>query len=207
MITRVADLKSARRFEDADPAVWLQLAFKVGLYYGRNSMPALSPDDVRGAAALGLAKAMRQFDPARGVKPATYALTLIQGAVLEAMRSADPVPRSRRAQLNAGATEEPRDLHPHSLDFSVVDDGDPIRAAELLEDDRPGPEALTLACSEVAALWSVVDTLPAREALAVRRRYLDGYKFPEIAAELGVTQSRAFQLHQQALGRLRQWLS
>jgi len=66
------------------------------------SQPAGSDrDDLIGVGAVGLIKAIDQFDPARAVKFETYAIALIRGAVLEMIRDDDWVPRSVREKLRA----------------------------------------------------------------------------------------------------------
>ena len=207
MITRTADLGKARRFEDADHRVWLKMAFAVGISQARR-VTGLDADDIRGAAALGLAKAMRQFDPTRNVRPHTYAVGLVRLAVREFVRERDHVSRHRRQQLNAGAVPQPwEEGRPLSLDYIVVHDNDPLRAGETIEDDRPGPEVLALERVEHTALWSVVETLPEREQFVVERYYVHEEPFRVIGKALGVSESRVSQLHGQALKRLRSYLS
>lgn len=55
-------------------------------------------DDLVGAGVVGLVKAVDQFDPDRGIKFETYAITLIRGAILEMLRGDDWVPRLVRDQ-------------------------------------------------------------------------------------------------------------
>ncbi len=56
----------------------------------------LDQEDLVGAGYIGLIRAVDQFDPERGVKFETYAISLIRGAVLDALRKEDWVPRSTR---------------------------------------------------------------------------------------------------------------
>lgn len=53
-------------------------------------------DDLESAGIIGLIKAADRFEPARGVKFATYASTVIRGEVMELLRSKDWAPRSVR---------------------------------------------------------------------------------------------------------------
>jgi RNA polymerase sigma factor for flagellar operon FliA len=50
---------------------------------------------------LGLIDAIDRFDPARGIKFETYAVTRIKGSMLDALRAIDWVPRSVRAKGRA----------------------------------------------------------------------------------------------------------
>lgn len=57
----------------------------------------VSYDDLLSHAIIGLIDAVERFDPARNVKFETYAVTRIRGAVLDAIKSLDWIPRSTRA--------------------------------------------------------------------------------------------------------------
>ncbi len=58
-----------------------------------SSVPA---DDLQAWGVFGLIDAVDRFDPQRGVKFETYAMTRIRGAVLDGLRSLDWAPRSLR---------------------------------------------------------------------------------------------------------------
>ena len=53
-------------------------------------------DDLKSAGQLGLLDAINKFDPDKGFKFETYALTRIRGSILDDLRSQDWVPRSVR---------------------------------------------------------------------------------------------------------------
>jgi RNA polymerase sigma factor for flagellar operon FliA len=57
-------------------------------------------DDLVSAGCDGLRDAIENFDPGRGVKFETYCTTRIRGAVLDALRNTDWVPRLVRARAN-----------------------------------------------------------------------------------------------------------
>jgi RNA polymerase sigma factor for flagellar operon FliA len=58
--------------------------------------PALDESDVLGYGTIGLIEAVDRFDPERGVKFETYAIPRIRGAIIDAVRALDLVPRSAR---------------------------------------------------------------------------------------------------------------
>ena len=58
---------------------------------------AIGYDDLLGYAIVGIIDAVEKFDPSRDVKFETYALARIRGAVLDAIKSLDWIPRSVRA--------------------------------------------------------------------------------------------------------------
>lgn len=62
--------------------------------------PSLSEEDLVSAGVTGLLEALRRFDEGR-VKVRTYAEYRIRGAMLDALRAADIVPRSARDRMKA----------------------------------------------------------------------------------------------------------
>lgn len=58
--------------------------------------PYLDHDDLLSYGTLGLIGTIESFDPNHGVKFSTYAMARIKGAILDAIRSLDWVPRSVR---------------------------------------------------------------------------------------------------------------
>jgi len=70
-------------------------------------------DDLESAGIIGLIKAADRFDPARGVKFATYASAVVRGEVMEALRAKDWAPRSLRRryrELEAAIAQLQRQL-------------------------------------------------------------------------------------------------
>lgn len=60
--------------------------------------PSVERDDLIGYGTIGLLEALDRFDDSRGVKFETYAVTRIRGAILDALRTLDIVPRSARSR-------------------------------------------------------------------------------------------------------------
>ena len=55
-------------------------------------------------------------------------------------------------------------------------------------------------------LASGIDKLPERERMVVSLYYFEGLTFKEIGKVLGVSESRVYQLHTQAMGRMRNYM-
>lgn len=183
-------------------------------------------DDLRGAAYLGAAKALAQYDPARGTKFASYAIALIRGEILEEMRRQDHLFRKDRRDLRAMEAEA-RELEaagrpvPNCLRAPATWER-PSSWEEVIhwEDDTSGNSALfrgdTLAAPDDTAgeaeravwherLWESVEWLPAAEREVVLRYYRDGWTCREIARHIDRSESRVHQLHASGMARLRQW--
>lgn len=78
---------------------------------------------------------------------------------------------------------------------------------DVLIDDNADPDAQTQERELRRLLAISVDRLPDRERLVIALYYFEGLTFREIGAVLGVSESRVYQLHAQAVGRIRAFLS
>jgi RNA polymerase sigma factor for flagellar operon FliA len=204
--------------------------------------PNMDREDLLSAGAMGLVRAVDQFDTSRNVKFETYAIALIRGAILEMLREQDWVPRSVRERakmlertylqlelsLGRPASEEEvakelqmslEALHTLLADCSrtaltSLDDclvgseaGEKISLVDVIQDDSAGAphEAEIRDIRRVIA--RAIDRLPDRERLTISLYYYDGLTFKEIGQVLSVSESRVYQLHTQAVLRLRGYLA
>ncbi|RYG49740.1 FliA/WhiG family RNA polymerase sigma factor [bacterium] len=198
----------------------------------------LEVDDLVGSGIAGLIRAVDTYDPAREVKFETYATANIRGAVLEAIRNEDFLPRSIRDRLRAFdraslATEvrigRPATDHELANELGVTEEHvGRLRIAAVasrvgsLDDSTSGSEGDTLRFGDMVAdpsvdldrelqdnevreaLTNALGHLPERERTVVGLYYTENLTFLEIGRVLGISESRAYQLHGQALSRLRQ---
>lgn len=150
--------------------------------------------DLYGFGVLGLMDAVDKYRPELGVRFETYGSRRIRGAMGDGLRTLDWLPRG--AQHRTSRVIEkivPVDFHSTGdargvpLDDSLFDplDATPIDGL-VLEADH----------AEVAA---AVATLPDRERAVVTLYYYDRLPLAEVGRRLGVTESRACQLHRRAL--------
>src|ERR671914_738419 len=58
----------------------------------------IAPEDLEQEGLIALVKAVDQFQPSRGVKFESYAISMVRGAMLEYLRKEDWVPRSVRTK-------------------------------------------------------------------------------------------------------------
>ena len=228
--------------QDARSQIIQRYAHLVSITAGRLFGPlpgGIERDDLVGAGIVGLVKAVDQFDPGRGIKFETYAITLIRGAILEMLRGDDWVPRLVRDQqkqlkqaqsrletrLGRPATEEElaeeMGIPPEKLDKILaninrsnqvsLDDlrlgSDQQRLVDTLPTDAPSPLESVALRQRQTALAVAVDKLPDRERTVVSLYYHEGLTFKEIGTVLTVSESRAYQLHSQAVTRLRGYLN
>jgi RNA polymerase sigma factor for flagellar operon FliA len=92
-----------------------------------------------------------------------------------------------------------------SLDDIVLgsDEGEGVTLREALPDDRNNTLRAVEIAERARRLAQAVDRLPPRERHVISLYYVDRLTFKEIGRVLGISESRAYQLHGQAVARLR----
>lgn len=96
----------------------------------------------------------------------------------------------------------------YSLDdiLGTGDSDDQIHFIELIVDEDSNPSGEVEGKEIRRILAAGVDKLPDRERLVVALYYFEGLTFKEIGRVLGVSESRVYQLHTQAMTRLRNFM-
>ncbi len=236
-----------RRFKDRrDPksraTIIDNYSYLVKITAGRvvtNLPPNLEREDLYTAGAMGLIKAVDQFDPGRQVKFETYAIALIRGAILESLREEDWVPRSIRErakllerafhelEVKLGVPPTEPQIAEHlgvtieelfkmmadtgrgsvlSLDDMILGGGDGserLHLSDVIPDADASPVADVELRERIRELGGAIDKLPERERLVIALYYYEGLTFKEIGKVLSVSESRVYQLHTQAVVRMR----
>ncbi len=199
-------------------------------------LPAhVNRDDLTSAGLAALVTAARAYDPAREVPFARFATVRIRGALLDELRGMDWASRavrhrarrvdSAREQLTAllgrapSASELAEALGVAADEIGAIED-DVHRAVvlslqgftagaaeEMVADQVAGPEDLLLHRERIGYLYNAIEALPERLRLVVTRYFMEERPMTEIAAELGVTESRVSQLRAEALTMLRDGLN
>ena len=98
----------------------------------------------------------------------------------------------------------------YSLDDTVGSSGegdDHVHFVEMIIDEDANPSGDVEGKEFRRILSAGVDRLPERERLVVALYYFEGLTFKEIGKVLTVSESRVYQLHTQAMGRLRNFLN
>jgi len=96
-----------------------------------------------------------------------------------------------------------------SLDDVIVgtDGNERIHLADVINDDYESPLSEVESKEMRRILSTAIDRLPDRERLVISLYYYEGLTFKEIGKVLTVSESRVYQLHTQAVLRLRGYLS
>ncbi|WP_229069797.1 sigma-70 family RNA polymerase sigma factor [Actinoplanes sp. DH11] len=188
-------------------------------------------DDLLSAGYAALVAAARGFDPERGVPFPRFAATRIRGALVDELRGLDWASRSvrQRARRTDSAREElmaelgrtptVREVA-ERLGCTVEDleaaEDDVHRATvfslqgfatatadDMVTEPGAGPEEMLLRRERFGYLRDAVEALPERLRVVVRGYFFEERPMAQIAAELGVSESRVSQLRAEALVLLR----
>lgn len=183
------------------------------------------------AGLFALAQAARSFDSRRGVSFSGYAATRIRGAVIDELRSLDWASRSVRrrernieqarnslavtlgrapsdAELASALGVSTSELASHEEDLhraSVMslDAFDGPSLDDVLGSPGSTPLDVLAQREQVGYLRDAIEELPERLRVVVRGYFFAERPMAEIAAELGVTESRISQLRAEAVTLLR----
>jgi RNA polymerase sigma factor for flagellar operon FliA len=196
--------------------------------------PHVHRDDLASAGYTALVTAAKAFDPNRGIPFGKFAASRVRGALLDELRSMDWATRSVRARARRAdqarqelTTKLGRTPTPAELaellgvavgELSTVDD-DVQRAAvlslqgfaagtaeDMVTDTSLNPEEMLLHRERIGYLHDAVAVLPERLRFVVEASFLQERPLGEVAAELGVTESRVSQMRAEALTLLREGL-
>lgn len=192
-------------------------------------------DDLASAGYAALVTAAQAFDASRGIPFGRFAAVRVRGALLDELRSMDWASRSVRARARRadvarqeltsqlGRTPTPSELA-ELLGVGVTElasvDDDVQRAAvlslqgfasgaaeDLVTEAGMNPEEMLLHRERIGYLHDAVAVLPERLRFVVEASFLQERPLSEVAAELGVTESRVSQLRTEALALLRDGLT
>lgn len=199
-------------------------------------LPAhIGRDDLTSAGMAALVLSAQGYDESRGVPFARFAAIRIRGALVDELRSMDWASRSVRGRareveaarnqlsVTLGRSPRPQEVA-ETLGVSVSElgsiDADVHRAsvlslqgfapetgAAMVPDSQRGPEQLVIDREQLGYLHDAITELPERLRFVVQSYFFDQRQMADIAAELGVTESRISQLRAEALKLLRHGLA
>lgn len=205
---------------------------------GAGSGGAFDHADAMSVGTIGLIGAIDTWRHDAGSSFESYAITRIRGAIIDAIRSIDPIGRAARdggrridravaeIETTIGRTPSEEEIAV-AIDCSVEeyrrmlqlahvatvsiegDSEDPEDegvGARLADPDAEDPMARLLAIDEREEIARAIGELPERQAQVVALYYVEELTFREIGEVIGVTESRACQIHAEAIRALRRTL-
>lgn len=199
-------------------------------------LPAhVNRDDLTSAGMMALVTSAQSFDASRGVPFSRFATIRIRGALTDELRSMDWASRGVRSrareveaitgQLTAALGRTPRreevartmgvalgeldaleaDVH-RAATLSVEGLAD-AAGGDLVPSQGEGPEGLLIRREQIGLLHDAIAELPDRLRAVIEEYFYGNRRMSEIAADLGVTESRVSQLRTEALTMLRDGLA
>ncbi len=224
LVRRRADEGSDQRLYERFTPLVRRIAMKT-----IRSLPSsVTLDDLLSAGWLGLAEALRRRTPEMDDDHfEAYASHRIQGAILDHLRTLDPLSRRLRgassrvtdatARLGQRLGREPEEeeiaaelgvtLGEYQQLLTEIAEAGFARLeltdTTALQQEQSSPEGLTSQMELLQAVTSAIEQLPERHQLVLALYYQEDCSLKEIGAVLEVTESRACQLHSEAVHRIR----
>lgn len=186
-------------------------------------------EDLIQVGCIGLVKAIRRWDPARGASLSTYAFSAAAGEIRHFLRASGPVKAGRRARETASAAaaladearkrgEPPPRLSEISralgrdeseiaaalAAFSPAVPLDADRLRTLCGDEAGGRRDEEAAEARVMA-EELMALLPERERELMRLRFIEERTQAETGAALGISQGRVSRLERSIIMKLREY--
>ncbi len=190
-------------------------------------------DDLLSCGVLGLIDAINKFDITRDIRFESYAKLRIRGEIIDHMRRQDWAPSSLRRKIqavgNAYASLE-REFLREPTDSEVADYlgmeerelqkildkthtfnvlhfeeliSSEMSVAAVVPDTSETPEERLENKELKRILGEMIESLPEKERLVVTLYYYEELTLKEIAQVLGVSESRASQIHSKAMLKFR----
>lgn len=217
-----------------------QLVKRIAQYLMTRLPPSVQTEDLIQAGMLGLLEAAKHYDASKGASFETYASIRIRGSMLDEIRKNDWVPRSvhRNTRLISEMVrkienEMGRDARDNEValrlnltleDYhQMVQDTNSIRIfgfedigmtedtfSEGISESSLGPLEGVQYEDFRSNLAKGIAGLPERERLVLSLYYEEELNLREVGEMLGVSESRASQIHSQAMlrlqHRLKEWV-
>jgi RNA polymerase sigma factor FliA len=188
-------------------------------------------DELQSFGREGLLDAARRFDSERGVPFRAYANFRVRGAIIDGIRSMAQLPRRAYQRLNGlsaalrvseGAADDafasPAAPNRAQADAALGEHLAAMAAAitvgliapaavgeegeQVQVSTADNPEDAVSRAQLIALIQEAIGELPDEEAQLVRRHYLEGERFDQVALSLGLSKSWASRLHTRAMQRL-----
>lgn len=204
----------------------MNLVKKIALHLLMRLPYGIEADDLIQSGMIGLMAAAKDYSPNHGASFATYAGIRIRGAILDDMRQNSWAPRSvqkKSQQISRAIREVESKTGEHATDRSLANELGveleeyhemlrQVASSQIIYFDidieEPGetlenPESIFEEERFKNAIRHAIEELPEREKLFVALYYQEELNLKEIGQVLGVSESRACQIHGQTVARIK----
>ena len=156
-------------------------------------------DDLIHDGVIGLIGALRRYDPGRGVGFSTYAGHRIKGAMIDGLRTRDPLSRQvRRAQKTSGGDAP---LWARGVQILDLD-----HALNVPADEDMSPEHVALEADLRRRVREGLAALPPRDREVLILRLVQGLPLRAVAEHFSLSMTRTAEIQARGLLRLRRFL-
>ena len=167
-------------------------------------------DELVNTGIIGLIKAIDKFDESKA-KFSTYAYIKIRGEILDYLRSLHIMPRGMREKIKK-EKEEGKELPLSnlaimiSMEKALSNDEGASKLIDIMISEDIGPEDQAIQSQMGDKIEEALMLLNEKERRTLQMFYFEEKEPKEIAASLGISQSRVSQLKTQAIKKLQQLL-
>jgi RNA polymerase sigma factor for flagellar operon FliA len=193
---------SSKAITSAEIARHLPLVRSVAARFRARLPPNVEYDDLLAAGTYGLIDALRKNPELEGQAFEWYARVRIQGAIIDDLRTQDWLSRRARKQATAQAKDGSAPLR----GIVAMEDLSEAARQGMRDESLPSPLEAAERRDERKQLSMALEGLAARDRLIMDLHYSQGMQFKDIAARLGVSESRVSQLHTRTVSQLRRRL-
>jgi len=169
----------------------------------RRRLPSEDRDDLVSSGIIGLLAAVDRYDPDRCVPFGAYAARRIRGAIFDALRTTDFLPRSARGR---GETVHILSLELPAGGAAAAGEHAPTLAETIADEHAPDPEEAVVEQEQHEVVRIAVGALPERERQIVVLHDFGGVPTTKLAEMAGVTTARIAQIYGNAITHLQQSL-
>lgn len=153
-------------------------------------------DDIESAGWVGAIRAVDTFNATKNVTLASWGEFKIRCAILDYLRSVDPVSRDERQRMKREEVEAPKT-------FSLTPTHDDAQPIQIADRRSARPFETFEARADLRKICARATTISARN-LRIVHRYAGGEKMKAIGEREGVNESRISQICRHTLRLLRQ---
>jgi RNA polymerase sigma factor for flagellar operon FliA len=222
-----SDASGAATRRAASAETYLPLVRRIAMKLARSLPSNIGIDDIISAGWVGLSESLKRCPPGMSDSDfEAYASYRVRGAILDYLRTLDPLTRklrtaSRRISETIGALAQSLGRVPeedevagalgvtldayHDLLREIGEAGFARLDIDMVDasSSEPSPEANVVKRDLGARVAAAIEQLPERLQLVLALHYQEECTLKDIGAVLGVTESRACQLHAEAVQHIR----